>query len=241
MLHDVDQQLEEIIRERGKIPKSDIDIAFDQPTGEWGASLSRPTLNVFCFDLRENLKLRRHGYEREVRPDNTARMNRLPSRMDLSYLVTAWARKIEDEHQLLWRALYALKGVPVIKPEDAVGALRNQQREIPLWVADMSIVDQRYNITDMWSVMDNQMRLGFLVVLTVELDLGLGYEAPLVLEGQFKVDQIVPEATPEEPPTPKRVKTTREAGAPSDEPGYVPDVRIVHRAEGEEGEDDNTR
>jgi len=106
------------VRDRGGVSKKDIDVAFDQPTGEWAATLNRPTLNLFCFDLRENLKLRRPGLEREIVDGQRARMHTRNSRMDLSYLVTAWARKVEDEHQLLWRALGTFKKIPVIMPED---------------------------------------------------------------------------------------------------------------------------
>ena len=64
MLHDLDKTLDNLLREDGKIPKKDIDIEFDQPTGEWSAKLSRPTLNLWAFDIRENIKLRRADFER---------------------------------------------------------------------------------------------------------------------------------------------------------------------------------
>jgi hypothetical protein len=229
MLQDVDKTLENILRERGKIPRDDIDIVFDQPTGEWSATLSRPTLNLYCFDLRENLKLRRPDYDIN-RSGNRSVRSKPPSRIDLSYLVTAWARKVEDEHRLLWRALHVLKSMPVIKPgHDGVGGVREQFHEIPIWVADTSIIDQRYNITDIWSVMDNQMRLGFLLVLTVELALDIEIEAPLVLEGDIRVSQIQHEATEEEQPE-RNITTTREDGVSTGD-DLVPDVRIVHKSD----------
>lgn len=230
MLQDVDQTLETILREKGKIPKDDIDIAFDQPTGEWSASINRPTLNLYCFDIRENLKLRRSDYDR-TRSGNRSIRTKPPSRMDLAYLVTAWARKVEDEHRLIWRALQVLKSMPVIKPErDGVGTVREQFHDIPIWVADPSVPDQQYNITDIWSVMDNEMRLGFLVILTVDLVLDIEIEAPLVLEGDLRINQIQRDTQPDEE-TPKRgITTTREEGVETGE-GLVPDVRIVHKAD----------
>jgi hypothetical protein len=45
------------------------------------------------------------------------------------------------------------------------------------------------NMVDLWSVLENQMRLGFSVVFTVELDTEIGFEAPLVLEATIKVGQ----------------------------------------------------
>jgi hypothetical protein len=96
------------------------------------------------------------------------------------YLVTAWARRIEDEHQLLWRALGALVQVPKLDPADCEGTLRDQMFDIPLTIAN--VTDRMPSMTDIWSVLDNQMRLGFTLVVTVALDSGRGFDAPLVLE-----------------------------------------------------------
>lgn len=186
MIHDLDKTLENILIEEGKLNKKEIDISFDTPTGEWSARLNRPTLNLWCFDLRENLKLR--GMERSVtRNNNRGQTSFPPRRIDLSYLVTAWARKIEDEHQLLWRALAALKRVPRLSPRDCEGGLRYQQQDIPLNVADMSY--NAANIVDLWSMLENKMHLGFLVVTTLELDTEIGFEGPLVLDATVRVGQ----------------------------------------------------
>jgi len=68
---------------------------------------------------------------------------------------------------------------------------------------------------DLWSVLENQMRLGFTVTATLELDTEIGFEAPLVLEGIFRVGQT--------------------ASAPDEELSAI-DVEIRHRAESEKGQ-----
>lgn len=187
MLYGLDQTLERILIEKGRLNKSEIDIAFDQPTGEWSARLSRPTLNCWCFDIRENLKLRKSMQPRITRNDRMA-TTMFPSRfMELTYLVTAWARKPEDEHQLIWRALAALKAVPRIAPIDCEGNLRYQESDVQMVVADMSY--RQINLVDLWGVLENQMRLGFIVIATVELDTDLSIEAPLVLDATVRVGQ----------------------------------------------------
>jgi hypothetical protein len=45
------------------------------------------------------------------------------------------------------------------------------------------------NLADLWSVLDNDMRLGFTVVSTLELDLDFSFEAPLVLEATVRIGQ----------------------------------------------------
>lgn len=186
MLQDFDKTLEKLLIQHGNLSSSDIEIAFEQPTREWSGRLNRPTLNCFCFDLRENLKLRNMEMQTTVN-GNRGRTAYAPRRIDLSYLVTAWARKIEDEHQLLWRALGVLKRFTQLQPDDCEGALRYQNLPIPFLVADMST--SAINMVDLWSVMDNQMRLGFTVLATVELDTQTGFEAPLVLEAFVRVGE----------------------------------------------------
>lgn len=186
MLQDMDRTIEKLLTGQGKINPRDIDISFEQPTGEWSARLSRPTLDCWCFDLRENLKLR--NMERRIEQNGRHSKTGLPARrIDLAYLVTAWARKIEDEHQLLWRALSVFKQFLALPPSMCEGNLRYQTTDIPLLVADMS--NGPVNLVDLWGVMDNQMRLGFVLVATVELDIELSIEAPLVLEATIRTGQ----------------------------------------------------
>ncbi len=216
MLHDLDKTIENLLIDKGKLNKREIDISFDQPTGEWSSRLNRPTLNCWCFDLRENLKLR--TMERSVTRDynhNRGQTSFPPRRINITYLITAWARKVEDEHQLLWRALGVLKGTPKITPQECEGLLRYQQHDIPLVVADMS--DQPTNLVDLWGVLDNQMRVGFTLIATVELDTEIGFEAPLVLEAAFRVGQ---------------------SESPRDESLTALDVEIQHRADEIQKEDD---
>lgn len=187
MIQDLDKTLSKIIYTEGKINKNEVDIAFDQPTSEWSSRLGRPTINCWCFDLRENSKLR--NLQRDVSRDTrTAQITMPVRRFDVSYLVTAWARKVEDEHQLIWRALAALKRISNLDPNQCEGLLRYQSKEIPLMVATVS-PDHPVNLVDLWSVLSNEMRLGFTVVTTLELDLEIAFEAPLVLEKTIRVGQ----------------------------------------------------
>jgi len=184
VLYDLNKSLEKILIQRGNITPNQIDISFEQPNGQWSARLSRPTLNCWCFDLHENIKLR------TVTPTTSRNGNQgqraYPARrIDLTYLITAWASKIEDEHQLLWRALAALKRVPVLEAKECEGLLRYQTHDVPLLVADTSSTS--INLVDLWGVLDNQMRLGFTLTATVELDVELSIEAPLVLEATIRL------------------------------------------------------
>jgi hypothetical protein len=186
MIQDIDKTLENLLYDRGNMSRRDVDIAFDQPTGEWAARLNRPTLNCWCFDIRENLTLRNSGMRVEQN-GNRAQKSFPARRIDVTYLISSWAREVEDEHNLLWRALSTLKRIPFWKPEDCVESLRYQSRNMPTLVADMT--EAPFNIVDLWGVMDNNMKLGFIFRLTVELETDILDEPPLVLKATLTVGQ----------------------------------------------------
>ncbi len=197
MLHDLDRTIEKLLRDRGGLKESEIDISFEQPTSEWSGTISRPTINCWAFDLRENTKLRSMDMQvnRDVKK-KMANLRMVPMRVDVTYLITAWARKAEDEHQLLWRALGTLAHFMALAPETCEGALKEQPYELPLLVAQ--ITEAAHNMTDLWSVLDNEMKMGFTLATTLALDLQRVLEAPLVLEGRLRFGQS-------EDPTTKRI------------------------------------
>jgi Pvc16 N-terminal domain len=186
MLHDLDKTIEKLILERGNLSKNEIDIAFELPSSEWASRLGRPTINCWCYDLRENVKLRNMEMQL-TRNNRIGEIRQAPLRFMLTYLITAWARKVEDEHQLLWRALGALAGTMVLEPELCEGTMREQPYDIPVAVGQMG--DTTGNMVDLWSVLESEMRLGFPVVFTVALDVERGFDAPLVFEKRIGVGQ----------------------------------------------------
>jgi len=89
VISDVDETLRKLLIEEIDIKGNEIDIQFDQPKREWSSRLSKPTINLFLFDLRENLRLRASEQYRTIaRPDGSSEVRRNPVRMDLRYLMT---------------------------------------------------------------------------------------------------------------------------------------------------------
>lgn len=188
MIYDLDRLLENIIYTHARLNRSDVDIAFDQPTGIWSAALSRPTVNCWLYDLRENRELRNREWKTNA-AQGQAQKRIAPLRFDLTYLITIWTNKVEDEHQLLWRVLAALSRSSLIDPQsaEAEGMLREQPYKIPVKVAQVN--ESAMTLSDIWSVLDNQMRTGFNVTVTLALDTARGFDAPLVLAADIALGQ----------------------------------------------------
>src|SRR5215472_1821305 len=116
MLHEVHNALQRLLYERGQISAREVDIQFERPTRERIDKLTRPTINLFLFDLQENAELRQNGF-RTRSNDRLAERYLPPRYFDLRYMVSILTSAIEDEHLLLWRVLTTLVRHPQIPLE----------------------------------------------------------------------------------------------------------------------------
>src|SRR5437879_9410486 len=122
MIQDVDESLRALVK-RDALNGSKADVAFDAPNKEWSSRRNTPTVDLYLYDIREDLEQREVMWE-DVRGDS--RDSRLiterrppPRRFKLSYLVTAWTQRPEDEHRLLSSLLACFLRNPII-PADAL-------------------------------------------------------------------------------------------------------------------------
>ncbi|GLI00743.1 DUF4255 domain-containing protein [Phytohabitans aurantiacus] len=166
MLHLLDESLEAFLRAVVPLPPRDVDIVFDAPDGDWAASVSRPTVNLYLWDVRPNLAEREWG-EEVVAEENGRKFRRDPlPRVDCRYLITAWTREVRDEHSLLGGVLAALLLHRVI----AVEYLRGPFADVrPLPTVTLRSGDGSEN-SDFWSALGGQLKPGLDVVVTTTVD-----------------------------------------------------------------------
>ncbi|MCG2783885.1 MAG: DUF4255 domain-containing protein [Anaerolineae bacterium] len=172
MISDIDEVLRKLLVREIEIKGNEVDIQFDQPKREWSSRLNKPTINLFLFDLRENLRLRgSEQYSTISKPDGTSEVRRNPVRMDLRYLMTAWVKEAEDEHLLLSSALMGLLRNPFLPSDLFSDRLKNQPHPCPLEVAtfppEAGPIDK---FTEIWGVLDNEMRPGIMLTVTISVD-----------------------------------------------------------------------
>jgi hypothetical protein len=81
---------------------ANVDISFEAPSKEWSTRRSGPALNLYLYDIHEDLQRRGVQFE-EIRNERGLVVERRPPPREfkLSYLVTAWTQRPEDEHRLL--------------------------------------------------------------------------------------------------------------------------------------------
>jgi hypothetical protein len=167
MLADLDETLRSLLKEDLEAHGFEgVDIAFDAPSRDWSGQLSKPTVNVFLYDLREAESLRTSEWGRMTRNGRTFE-TRPPMVMEASYAVTAWTQAVEDEHRLLSQVLAIFFAYPEIPRDKLNGRLANGSQA---WPIKARIGQGKGEKSDFWSAVGGQYKvsLDYVVRLSVE-------------------------------------------------------------------------
>jgi hypothetical protein len=177
VLADLDETLRQLLIRDVPLDLAEVEVSFEAPDREWSGRLSRPTVNCYLYDVRENHVFRETDWDVERRNGVVTR-SKAPLRIDVSYQVTVWARAPEDEHGLLWRVLSALLRQPVLPEELLEGDLKQQPFPIRVQSAQPELGPK--NAAELWQALDNRIRPGLTYVATLALDPQVAFSSPLV-------------------------------------------------------------
>jgi hypothetical protein len=107
-LADLDEALRTLLkRDLERHGFEGVDIAFDAPASDWSSKLTNPTVNLFLYDLRENVG-EADVTTRNIRVNGASIAAPPPMRLEVTYSVTAWTKAVQDEHRLLSQVLAIL-------------------------------------------------------------------------------------------------------------------------------------
>lgn len=188
MIHEVDSAVKALIQ-RDTPGAKDVDVAFDAPTKEWAGRRSAPTINVYLYDIREDLRRRSRGQINEYSPDMVVVGRHLPPRhFKLSYLITAWTSRPEDEHRLLAELLACFLSFDRMPTELLAGSLTDQAGQVSMTIALPPPEDRSF--ADVWTALGGELKPSLDLVITAPLATGQGFvtgppvqEEPLVSLG----------------------------------------------------------
>jgi hypothetical protein len=170
----VDDGLERYLRAKLPLPPDRGDIAFESPTNNWSAQLSRLTINLFLYEVRRSSHPSRSATQRAV--DGVSKAQRKPPQpmIELGYLVTAWAGSAQDEHQLLGDVLSRFAAINTIPEEYLPGELSSS---VYLTVGE----DERNRPREIWTATGGSLKASFTLEATVAADtFDWLAEAPLI-------------------------------------------------------------
>ncbi|MFE3163033.1 DUF4255 domain-containing protein [Streptomyces sp. NPDC059224] len=182
MIHEVDQVLRTLLT-GGALEGSGIDVSFDAPTRDWAARRNGPVINSYLYDIREDVKRRQRGHI-DVRDDRDVVVKRRqpPRWFRLSYLVTAWTKRPEDEHRLISAVLATLIPRELIHPDELPRSLAALGLTVQLSVA--GIQTEARSLAEIWSALGGELKPSLDVVITAPFPAYPEYDAgPPVTEG----------------------------------------------------------
>jgi hypothetical protein len=178
MITSLDETIKKLIVQKGGFGNGNVDIRFDQPTRDWAAGLTKPAINCYLYDIRENKDLRSREWFVERQPNGQANKKIAPLRVDLSYLITAWTNDVDVEHDVLWRVLVALSATSILPEELLQGELVHQPIPIPTQTAQVS--EAMRNLSDLWNVMENELKPAINYTVTLAVDRDTIFTGPMV-------------------------------------------------------------
>jgi hypothetical protein len=181
LIHELDESIERLLK-RDALNGADVEIVFDAPTKDWSARRNTPTLDVYLYDIREDLRWRHYGEVDIKGADNRTTGRAGPPRFyKFSYLITAWTQRPEDEHRLLSAVLFAFLRQDVIPREVLTDTLADLGHSVRVTIALPPPEDR--SLSDVWSALGGELKPSLDLVCLLPIDSrGISAVGPLVLE-----------------------------------------------------------
>lgn len=174
MIPEVDHALRTLI-EREAVDAGEVDVEFDAPTKDWASRRNAPTVGVYLYDIREDLRRRERGLLNEYE-GNRVRARHLPPRyFKLSYLVAAWTQRPEDEHRLLAALMGCFLRYEALPADVLTGSIAALGLPVPVTVALPPPEDRSF--ADVWTALGGELKPSLDVVVTAPTDTGRSFPA----------------------------------------------------------------
>lgn len=134
-----------------------MDLVFDAPTKDWSARRNAPTISVFLHRIREDATRRRTGAAEEHDDQGLVIGWRTPPRwFELTYLVTAWTNRPQDEHRLLAEVLRCLVRSDVLPARMHTGSLAELGLAVEIEAAGPGTDGP--SASDVWSALGGELK-----------------------------------------------------------------------------------
>ncbi|WP_371660998.1 DUF4255 domain-containing protein [Streptomyces sp. NBC_00280] len=216
MIHEVDEGLRRLLGESG-LEASGVEVVLDAPTRDWAARRSAPTVCVFLYDIREDAVRRGSGAGEVYDADGHLVARRTPPRwFELTYLVTAWASRPQDEHRLLSQVLATLVARDTLPARLLTGTLAELGLAVGLDAGGTRL--DAPAAADVWSALGGELKASLQIRVSAPLAGVTTVTAPPVTEGL-----VVRSATRSESgeATPGRRLRYQEATDPGPDGGFA--------------------
>ena len=191
MINDLDKTLATLLqRDLPTDLAEQVQISFATPDDQFPPqAVTLPAIDLFLYDVRENLGLRSNEVYIERRSDGKATQIRAPARVDFSYLITAWPSDsvpdpAEDEHRLLGEVMRVLLRHRTIPEEVLQGVLKEQEPALPV----SSLQPGRLqSLGEFWQALGGKPKAALNYQVTLSVEVSAPTEVDLVTDKLIKI------------------------------------------------------
>lgn len=191
MINDLDETLAALLLRR--LPPTlaeQVRISFAAPDDQFPPqSVTLPAIDLFLYDIRENLELRSNESWIERGDDGKALRTFAPVRVDFSYLITAWPSQsigdaVEDEHRLLGEVMRVLLRYRTIPDDIVQGSLKDQPMALPVTSLQQGRLQ---SLGEFWQALGGKPKVTLNYTVTVSVDLHTAETVPIVTEKDIRM------------------------------------------------------
>jgi len=191
VINDLDESLGALLkRELPKGLTEQVQVSFAAPDDQFPPqSVALPAIDLFLYDVRENLELRNTEPYVERRADGSAVRIEAPVRVDASYLITAWpsqsvADPSEDEHRLLGEVMRALLRHRTLPSEVLQGRMVDQSLPLPVTTLQPGRLQ---SLGEFWQAMGGKPKAALNYTVTMAIEIAEPADVSLVTEKVIKM------------------------------------------------------
>lgn len=152
------------LREQLPLPADVGDISFDSPNAGWGTGLTRPTVNLFLFDIARAAQPPLPMPPRRDAGGGLVRDRPAPW-VTCSYLLSTWAADVRQEHRLLGDAMRAVLGTSALSPP-----AESEELASPIQIGLCEANEVQAG--ELWSGLGVPLRAAMVLVATAAVPLG---------------------------------------------------------------------
>ena len=221
MFYEVDEALRALVRAE-VLDGSDVEIVFDAPTREWASRRNAPTVNLYLYDIREDLRRRERGLVNTYDGRTVVARTEPPRHFKTTYLITAWTQRPEDEHRLLSSLLVCMLRNPMLKSGELGGDL--DAADLPVYIEVGQPESQERSLADIWTALGGELKPSLDVVVTAPVVIGQGtpYGPPVTAGPSIGLSSTNGAAEAANGSTRRKGRTAIA------EPGPVPEETVPH-------------
>ncbi|SPE35046.1 conserved hypothetical protein [Candidatus Sulfopaludibacter sp. SbA3] len=190
MIVDLDQSLSMWLLDALKPAIHEEFVVTFQPPDQLPDSPKVPAIDLFLYDVKQNLDQRSNEWIVERQPDGKATQKRAPVQVTCAYLISAWPAAgedpVEQEHLMLGEVLKLLLANPKIPAKFLQGSLRGLDTAI----AATAVQPGAQNVTDLWRAFGGKAKAALNYSVNVGVEVGQPQDSYLVTRKTIKFELV---------------------------------------------------